>query len=99
MSRHVDALVNRFEAERRAVRVARIVAVVPLSTDARCNADALAYLESATPEQRAKFAREHAGLKRPPSDITWRLVCEAVRARMTPQNNNGRHADPADAIT
>jgi hypothetical protein len=98
VSRHVDAIVNRFEAEARAVRVARIVAVIPVSTDAKCNADALAYLESATPQQRAAFARQYAGLKRPPSDTTWRLVVEAVRARMTPQNTNSLR-DPADAIT
>jgi hypothetical protein len=90
MTRHADAIVNRFEAQARAIRVARIVAAIPVGTDARCNADALAYLESATPKQRADFARKHAGLKRPPSDETWRLVCEAVRARMNPRNSNGR---------
>lgn len=97
MSRHVDAIVNRFEAEARAVRVARIVAVIPVSTDAKCNADALVYLEQATPKQRAAFALKYAGLKRPPSDTTWKLVCSAYRERVSPQNTNVR--DPADAIT
>lgn len=88
---------NAFEELARARKVARIVAALPFSADTACNLDALAYLESATPEQRADFARKHAGLKNPPSERTWRLVCEAYRARIQPANGNA--GDPANHIT
>lgn len=85
------------EAANRLARVAKLVEVTPLGLDPQANADNVASLEAATPAERALYARKYAGFKTPPSDATWTMFCQAVRARITPANGNA--GDPAEHIT
>jgi hypothetical protein len=60
--------------------VRAIVALVPAGASQRENEALAETLVSFTAADRARFAAG-AGCKRPPSDTTWALVVDAVRAR------------------
>ena len=75
------------EQANRQAKVDALVAVTPIGMDPKANADNLRLLEQATPAQRAAYALKYAGCKTPPSDRTWSMFLEAMRARLAPAND------------
>lgn len=85
MTRHADAIGRAYEQLARMRKTARIVARVPVGTSPAANDRTADMMAGWSVEDRNIFAAT-AGA-RPPSDETWRAVCEAVRNRVTPAND------------
>jgi hypothetical protein len=64
-------------------KVCTIVAYVPVGETVGLNGAAATLMESWSQADRNVFAKA-AGAKSAPSEETWRLVCEVVRARPVP---------------
>lgn len=71
---------NPFAFRARASKVAALLAAVPVGRDATETQIIADWLAAMSVAEREAFAK-HAG-QRAPSDITWRLVIEAARARV-----------------
>lgn len=75
-----ERVVTPQEGRARALKVIRLLEVVP-TPETRSQAERLAMtLAAFTPEQRARWA-QFAGCRTPPSDMTWDWFVTAVRER------------------
>lgn len=70
-----------YEHQKRAEKVAKILALVPAGATPAENATLATALEAYGQSDRDAFA--HAAGTRKPSEETWRLVCKGVRERKT----------------